>query len=146
MGFVGDFFSGIFGKGGGGAAPPPVTMPQMDTSGIEAYIMQMDSMMTGMMGSLMESQMMQQEAMMQNAQQQQESMLMQMNASLPGLPDAVRDPLIDFSEQQERINNKARADYNLDQARRKGRQDTILTSPLLDDEDANITGSVLAGE
>ena len=132
MGFIGD----LFGGGKGGSAPPAPTMPQQDFSGLENMMAGFENMMMGAMGSIAQAQM--------AAQQQQADMMATMNMNMPSLPEAVRDPIIDWTEQQEKLSNKARADYSLDQARRKGRQDTILTSPLLDDEEPNITGSVLA--
>ena len=63
---------------------------------------------------------------------------------LPPLPSIERDPIIDWAEKNEQLVAKARADYGIDKTRRKGRSDTILTSPILDDEDAETTGSLLA--
>lgn len=134
MGFVGD----LFGKGGSAPAPPPVTMPQQNMAGFESMMMNFENMMMGAMGSMVSAQ--------QAAAQQQADMMATMNMSMPELPAVERDPIIDWTEQQAQLANKAKADYNLDQARRRGRQDTILTSPLLDEEDPELGGSVLTGE
>lgn len=72
----------------------------------------------------------------QQAQQQQTPM-----------PSVVRAPDVDWGEKQKEIAQKMKADYTLDQARRKGRSDTILTSPLLDSDDSSVFGSsILTGE
>lgn len=144
MGFVGDIFGSIFGGKGGSSAPPP--MPQMpDYSG---EMLGMVGMMSEMMGGMMEGMMGQMEMMSQQAAAQQESMLAQMDATLqmPELPMPSRDPQINFSETERRLRNRAAADFNLDERRRKGIQDTVLTSPLLDEEEPNLGGSVLTGE
>jgi len=53
---------------------------------------------------------------------------------IPDAPEVIADEKIDFSERQTELANQARADYEDDQEDRKGRTDTILTSPLLDEE------------
>ena len=141
----------MFGKGGD-AAPPPPAIP--DNSGQMADMM---NMMQGMMGGIMEGMMGQMmgitqqmqgmtQSMLSQASDSQESMMATLNATMPTLPEAYRDPEIDWTEKQQQLSAKAKADYNLDTALRKGRMDTILTSPLLDDEEANVGGSVLSGE
>ena len=138
MGFIGD----IFGKGGGdNYAPPPPQMP--DYSG---EMMAMMGMMSEMMGGIMEGMAAQTAQMMEQAGAQQEQMFASMQANMPGLPEAYRDPVIDFSEQQDKIASKAKADYHLDELRRKGVADTVLTSPLLDEEDPELGGSILTGD
>ena len=124
MGFVGDWF----GKGGSSAAPPmPEMAPAPDFSGEIAGMM---GMMSEMMGGMMEGMASSMEAANMDS----------------ALPDIYRDPVIDWSEKQEQLRQKASAEYSLDQVRRKGRTDTVLTSPLLDDEEADVTGSILTGE
>lgn len=101
------------GKSSGTQAPPaPVMPPQQDNN---AEIM-------AMMGMMMES--------MANMPQA---------PALPPTPAITREPIIDWAERNEQLLAKTRADYNVDIARRKGRQDTILTSPLLDDEETTTT-------
>lgn len=63
---------------------------------------------------------------------------------LPPTPEIERDPIINWAEKNEELIAKSKADYNVDKARRKGRFDTILTSPLLDDEDPETTASLIA--
>ena len=140
---MGDLFSGIFGKGGGGDSTPP-PMPQApDMSG---QMMAMNEMMMSVMNGMMNSTASMMEHMGAQAQAQQESMMASLEMNMPGLPDVYRDPTIDWTEAQGQLNQKAKADFHADQMRRKGRTDTILTSPLLDDEEANVTGSILTGE
>lgn len=118
-----------FGKGGGDSAPPPMPMQPQDNSG------ETMAMMMGMMEAMSANSM----AMMHQAQAPQ-------LPPMPQIPEIAREPVIDWTEKQAQLAAKAKADYNIDQTRRKGRSDTILTSPLLDEDDATVTGSVLAGE
>lgn len=106
-----------------------VEMPEMqDSSSVtdtSAAVMEsMSGMMTGMMGMMSQ--------VMSSSQE-----------SLPETPETYSTPAVDWTEQTEQLNNKMRADYNVEEARRKGNQDTVLTSPLLEDEDATVTGSIL---
>jgi len=143
MGFIGD----IFGKGGSSSsqqAPPMPSMP--DNSGEIAGMM---GMMQEMMGGIMEGmqnsmmQAMQQQEAMQNSMQ--ENMLLNMSANME-LPEIYRNPEIDWTGKQEQLSKKASADYNRTQILRKSRLDTVLTSPLLDEEEPNVGGSVLSGD
>lgn len=122
-----------FGKGGGDSAPPPMPV-QQDTGEMAAMMANFENMMMGAMSSIAQSQM----AMMELQQPQLPPM--------PSIPEVARDPVIDWTEKQAQLAAKAKADYNVDEARRKGRSDTILTSPILDEDDATVTGSVLADE
>ena len=105
------------------AAPPPP-----DTSGQEAVLMQM---MQAMMAIALAGQ--------------HNAFAAPPPPQLPPIPEIVRDPIIDWTEKNQEIANKARADFELDQSRRKGREDTILTSPLLDEQEVTTT-SLLADE
>ena len=124
---------GIFSKGS--AAPPtPQMAPAPDMSPYLGAMMEMMGVMQESTAALMEQMM---------------SMQMQ-TPQLPPIPDiqvpeVERDPEIDWTEKQEQLASRMRADYALE-ADRKGRMETILTSPLLDEEDASVSGSVLAGE
>ena len=101
----------------------------------------MQEMMGGMMEGVMGSMMMMQE----QAAAQQDSLLAQMDANMNiPMPDVYRSPEVDWSETQSQLASKASADYHADQLRRKGVSDTILTSPLLDEEEENVGGSVLS--
>jgi len=62
--------------------------------------------------------------------------------TIPEAPEIVKDPEIDFSERTKELAEQVRADYQDEQTRKRGRADTILTSPLLDDE-LDKTGSLL---
>jgi hypothetical protein len=121
-----------WGKGSkSSSAPPPQQMaPAPDT---EAMMAQMTAMMHG----LMQTQMMTMQQIQQSAPQMPD---------LPLLPQIASAPTIDWAEKQEQLSAKQKADYHLDRARKKGAQDTVLTSPLLDDEDPKVTGSILAGK
>ena len=106
------------GKGGSEAAPAPMMPPPQDNS---AEIM---SMMAGMMG------------MMQNMPQA---------PSLPEMPTIQREPQVNWQERQDQLLAKSKADYNTEVDSKKGRSDTILTSPMLDEEDPSTTQSLLTG-
>lgn len=138
MGFIGD----IFGKGGDDYSPPP--MPQMPD--YSDQMMGMVGMMQEMMGGIMHGMQGQMASIMENAAQQQESLIAQMNMSMPDIPDAYRDPEVDWGERQDQLSQKAKADYHAGLMRRKSALDTVLTSPLLDEEDPELGGSVLAGD
>lgn len=94
------------------APPAPVMPPMQDNTVIIEQMM-------GMMG-----------AMMQN--------MPQPPAQLP-VPEVHAAPKMDWRERQDQLQAKARADYTNDRSRAKGRQDTVLTSPLLDDEETTTT-------
>jgi cell envelope opacity-associated protein A len=106
------------GKSSPQAAPAPVMPPMQDNS---AQIAQMMSMM-GMM--------------MQNMPQA---------PAIPELPQINREPVIDWSERHDQLLAKTKADYDNELASKKGRSSTILTSPMLDEEDPDTTQSLLTG-
>jgi len=128
------------GKGGSAPAAPQMQMPDM--SGQMTQMMQMmGTMMSGMMQGMSQ--------MMQESMTAQQGMMEQMNASMmqmPEMPEAYRNPEVDWSETTEDLAKKASAEYSVDDARRKGTGDTVLTSPLLDEEEEDVTGSILAEE
>jgi len=110
-------------SGGSQSSPPPVdqTTPPVDFTAMEAM---MDAML-----------------------QMQNNMLMSQATEMPPLPQmpVINDsPDIDWTEKNRELAARSRADFDVDEARRKGRTDTILTSPLLDDEEAETT-SLLVG-
>ncbi|MCK5922765.1 MAG: hypothetical protein KAG66_17615 [Methylococcales bacterium] len=98
------------GKSGGGSAPP-TTVP--DNSGGNEQLMQL---------------------MFAMLSQQQEA---------PGIepPEPAAAPVveriepIDFKKRQAELAEKARADFKTEQDKKHGREDTIHTSPLLEQED-----------
>lgn len=126
---------GIFSKGS--SAPP---MPD--------YSMNQQPDMNAYLGPMMEAM-----GAMQASSAGLMQQLMQMQMQPPQLPpipevnvpEVQRDPEMNWAERHEQLASRMRADYALDTGRR-GRLETILTSPLLDDEDAHVTSSVLAGE
>ncbi len=66
---------------------------------------------------------------------------------LPAMPDVYKGGDIDWSTKSKQLASKMKADYQVKGARRKGRTDTILTSPLLDEEEAQTQqGSILTGQ
>jgi len=120
------------GKGGNNQVQPP--QQQFDTSAQEAAL---QAQMASFAALQQQSMMMAQQAAMQAA-----------NAPLPEIPPApepIKSPVEDWAKRREELANKIKADYTLDKKRRKGRQDTIATSPLLDEQDPNTThvGSLL---
>ena len=118
------------GKGGGDAAPPPM-MPMQDNS---ADMMAVMLEVMGGMGEFMASSMESTSNMMANLQMPE----------MPATPLPARVGDIDWTEKQKNLAAKMKADYGVDQGRKKTRTGTVLTSPLLDEEDATTTGSVLA--
>lgn len=83
-------------------------------------------------------------AMMQQQNQVMQAMANQPPPILPQAPPIVNAVDVDWTEKNKQLAEKARADYNLEKARQKGRTDTILTSPLLDEEQP-LTTSLLTG-
>lgn len=63
---------------------------------------------------------------------------------LPQTPSVFAEPDINWREKQEELRNKIKGDESLADDKRKNRVDTVLTSPLLDEEDAITTKSLLA--
>lgn len=110
-------------KGGGTEAPPPqVQQGSEDNTAAMMALMQM--------------------SMMQNAQNQQQQ---QQRPNTPNVPQARQAPTIDWTEKQDQLAAKAKADYASDSSKRKGRENTILTGSLLDEEEVETTTSVLSG-
>jgi len=64
---------------------------------------------------------------------------------MPKVPEVQKTDSIDWKKENDRLKNMMSAEYNLDRARRKGRMDTIHTSPLLDEDEAETTRSLLKG-
>jgi len=61
-----------------------------------------------------------------------------------GLPNIYSPPEINWAEKQDELALIAQGEMSAEGERRKGRMDTILTSPLLDEESAVTTGSLLS--
>ena len=114
------------GKGRDTSAP---TMPVQNNDG------EMMQMMQAMMGSMMGSMESMNQMYMSNMQPPE----------LPPFPSIPSMPDIDWADQNQKLNEKARADYKNERARKFGRLDTILTSPLLEDEEPELTKSLLTG-
>lgn len=100
-------------------APPPVE----PAGGMDPEMMM--TMMQGMMGMM-------------------SSMSMPETPTIPDSPEVETEEPIDWTERNKQLAAKAKADYQDDERRKKGRNDTILTSPLLDEElakpDSLVTG------
>lgn len=107
------------GKSSGAATPPPAMpmMPQQDNS---EEMMAFMTMMMQAMNSMPQA------------------------PAVPTTPTIQKEAPIDWAEKHDMLTQKMKAEYTLDQARRKGRQNTVYTSPLLDEEEANTT-SIMAG-
>jgi len=54
------------------------------------------------------------------------------------LPDAYTVDQTDWTERHESLKRRAASEYGTSIAARKGRLDTVLTSPMLDDEETNV--------
>ena len=65
---------------------------------------------------------------------------------MPEVPPVYTSPEVDWSSKIEEISNQMKTDATLDRARRVGRLDTVLTSPLLNEDEAATTTSLLTGE
>lgn len=63
----------------------------------------------------------------------------------PNLPPVEEVEAIDWEQVAADQAAEAEADFTIDQAGRKTRRDTILTNPLLDDEEATTTSGSLLG-
>lgn len=88
-------------------APPPVEPAGMDMT----MMMQMMQGMMGMMGEMSAPEM----------------------PTIPEAPEVVKEKEVDWKERNAQMLAKSKADYTEDEKRKKGRGDTILTSPLLDE-------------
>jgi len=106
------------GKGGGYSSPPPV-MPQQDNSGAILEMMKM---------------------------------MLEMNKAkipdvpdTPTLPDIAAAPNVNLEDEIAKAEGKAKEDEAWNRSQRKGYLDTILTSPLLDEQEAVTTANILGG-
>jgi hypothetical protein len=61
------------------------------------------------------------------------------------MPDIIKPLGIDWTDQNAQLAAKTKADYRNQQADRKGRLDTVLSSPLADDDKVDVTQSLLKG-
>ena len=112
--------------GGKGSQPAPPAATPTDNS---ALMGQMQQMIQGMMA-------------MQGASMAQIAKMSQQN-QMPPIPEVLTQPEVDWSEKASQLRNRMSANYALDRARKIGQQDTVLTSPLLDDEDPNLTSPIV---
>lgn len=108
---------------GGKSSPPAPALPDASAQGA-----QFEQMMTALL---------QMQAAAANAQPQA--------PANPATPEVVREPVVNWAEKNAELLAKSRADYTVNQARKKGRSSTVLTSPLLDETAASTTDSLLAG-
>lgn len=110
---------GLFGGKGDAPAPPPVTSPP--TEDLDNIMMQMMAMMGGIGG-------------------------VPAAPAVPSVPSIIREPEVDWSDKVLELASKAKADYGIEVADKKGRTGTILSSPLLDSETVETSSSLLGGE
>ncbi len=74
-----------------------------------------------------------------------------MNAQMPqqpqmtSMPETSKTKEIDWTDQNAKLAAKAKADYNVDKAKRKGRSETVPSSPLLEEEEIATTTKELGG-
>lgn len=61
---------------------------------------------------------------------------------IPEAPEVEEDPVIDWRDKQAELAKKVAVDYEDDQNRKRNRTDTILTSPLLDEELETLTSLI----
>lgn len=66
--------------------------------------------------------------------------------SIPPTPEIITEPEIDWSDQEEKLAAKMKADFHIEQLRRHGVPQTIHSSPLTDETDPDTTESILTGE
>lgn len=97
----------------GGGKNTPEAPPAVEPAGMDmSVMMQMMQGMMGMMGSMQPPPMPQ----------------------VPEAPEVEKEEEIDWTERNKQLAAKAKADWTEDEKRKKGRNDTILTSPLLDEQ------------
>ncbi len=101
------------------------SMPPQQTNNDSSMLMM--AMMAKMMGGMMESV---------NQQPQLPPMIQ--------MPEVQKVQDIDWTEKQTQLASKAKADYAMEQRKRKGVMDTIHTSPLLDDEEPTVTQNLIS--
>ena len=123
---MGNLFSWGDKGGGGGQMPPAIPQQQPhDNTG---------AMMEMMMGMMEASS-----SAMSHAASQPPQL-----PAMPAIPTAAKPLLIDWTDKQAQLAAKAKADYGVNSARRKGATDTVKTGSLLDEEDADVTDTLLS--
>lgn len=128
---------GILGKGGSEQQQQPAPVQDTGVGDAMYEMMYMMDSFTAQMSDMMAAQSESNNNMLQNMMQQQQT---------SSLTTPITTQEVDWTEKNAELANKMSANYDLEAARRKGVQDTILTSPILDEEDEpNLTGSVLTG-
>jgi len=115
------------GTSGKGAqpSPPPVMGPEQDSS--ELMLMQMQMM---------------QQAMAQSAMA---AAAIPQAPPMAQVPEIYTSPTVDWSDKIKQISSRMKGEDAIENARRIGRAQTILSSPLLDEEEAVTTDSLLEG-
>ena len=111
------------GKKGGGQQAAPAIPDNGMAEMMAAYSQSMSQTMSSMM------------EMMATISQQQ--------PSLPQMPALYQAPEIDWTEERGKLAKKMKADTALERARKTTRNSTVLTSPLLDDEEPSTTSTLL---
>jgi len=107
------------GKGNNSSAPPPA-MPNNN-----------DQLLLGMM------------SMVNSMNSQPQYPAPPVISDRPEIPEILRTPTIDWEAKQQDLAEKAKADYADEQTKKKGMGDTVHTSPLLEEEPATTTASLL---
>lgn len=110
-------------SGGSQAGPGPWQDPSSEMGGIEDIMGAYIASQSGILEQLAKNQ--------------------QPAPQMPQFPSIATSPDIDWAEQSAKLAAKTKADEAIASKQRRGRASTIATSPLLDDEDAKTTLSVL---
>lgn len=113
--------------GGGGKKGQQQAAPAVPDNGIAEMMAAYSQAMSTTMFSMMD--------MMAKISQQQ--------PSIPELPALYQAPEIDWTEERDKLSQKMKADTALERARKTTRNSTVLTSPLLDDEEPSTTSTLL---
>lgn len=108
--------------GGKGSTPQLPVMPQQDNSMMESMMQMMMAMMNNIPREMPEA------------------------PKVEPPPDIKKVEPIDWSEAQQSLAEKVRADYSSDQDKKYGIEDTTYTSPLLDDEETTTQNVILGSK
>lgn len=120
-------------KGSKQSWQPPADEPSVDTAAIASAF----EGMAGMMGSMMEGYSQQMAAM-------QDSMMKGLKET--GTPEVLTPPSVNWADKQKELAAQVKADYNLQNTRKKNTATSIYTSPLLDNEEAQTTNASLVAQ
>jgi hypothetical protein len=113
---------------GGGSQPVYTTPTSVNTTSVNSNL---DSALSGMTSA--------------NALLTQQLMAQQQQTIASKMPDVTEAPKVDWASESEKLAAKVKTSSALEQAKKVGRTQTIISSPLLDDESAQTTFSSLIG-